>query len=93
MKVLKAAAVVAGSLTLAGAAAPAFAADATPAMPPMSLNGAVNEITSQPTLDVEPVNTNLLDPKRQDNAIGTVTTAAQALNSGGGLLGGVPVGK
>ncbi|MFI7010349.1 hypothetical protein [Streptomyces sp. NPDC050145] len=93
MKVLKAAAVVAGSLTLAGAAAPAFAADAAPAMPPMSLNGALNEITSQPTLDVQPVNTNLLDPKRQDNAIATVTGAAQGLNAPGGLLGGVPVGK
>lgn len=45
MKSLKAAAVVAGSLAIAGAAAPAFAyspADVTPT----SLTGAVNTLTS-----------------------------------------------
>jgi hypothetical protein len=92
MKVLKAAAVVAGSLTLAGAAAPAFAAGPSE-LPPMSLNGALDTITSQPTLDVNPVGSNLLDPSRKDNAVSTVTGATQGLGSGGGLLGGVPVGK
>ncbi|MZD04587.1 hypothetical protein GTW43_05750 [Streptomyces sp. SID5785] len=92
MKVLKAAAVVAGSLTLAGAAAPAFAAGPGD-LPPMSLNGALDTLTSQPTLDVNPVDTNLLDPSRKDNAIGTVTEATQGLNSGGSLLGGLPTGR
>ena len=94
MKSLKAAAVVAGSLTLAGAAAPAFASDLTP----MSLNGAVDTITSQSTIDASPVDSNLLDPKNDDGALGTVSHAVNGLNGGGsgapsGLLGGLPVGQ
>ncbi|WP_372344232.1 hypothetical protein [Streptomyces sp. KL116D] len=94
MKALKAAAVVAGSLVIAGAAAPAFASDLTP----MSLNGALDTITSQPTLDVKPVDTNLLDPK-SDGLVDTVKGAADGLDTGGaaeapaGLLGGLPLAK
>ncbi|MER5947655.1 hypothetical protein ABT127_16500 [Streptomyces sp. NPDC001904] len=93
MKSLKAAAVVAGSLVIAGAAAPAFAAD----LAPTSLNGALDTITSQPTLDVQPVSSNLLDPKN-GGPVDTVTGAAGQLNPGGAaapgdLLGGLPLGK
>lgn len=95
MKAMKAAAVVAGSMMIAGAAAPAFASDLTPT----SLNGALDTITSQPTLDVQPVDTNLLDPKNDNGVVGTVTDAAHGLNAGGAgapagdLLGGLPVGQ
>ncbi|MFD8572917.1 hypothetical protein [Streptomyces sp. NPDC057694] len=92
MKSLKAAAVIAGSMVIAGAAAPAFASDLTP----MSLNGALDTIASQPTLDAQPVSSNLLDPK--GGAVDTVTGAADQLNPGGAaapgdLLGGLPLGN
>ena len=95
MKALKVAAVVAGSVVIAGAAAPAFASE----LPPMSLNGALDTITSQPTLDVQPLNTNLLDPKHDNGVVDTVTGAADSLNPGGAaeaptnLLGGLPLAK
>ncbi|MGY0025062.1 hypothetical protein [Streptomyces sp. cg35] len=94
MKAMKAAAVVAGSMVIAGAAAPAFASDLTPT----SLNGALDTVTSQPTLDVAPVDSNLLDPKNDDGLVGTVSGAADGLNPGGAaapgsLLGGLPVGQ
>ncbi|MGY0485757.1 hypothetical protein [Streptomyces sp. WG-D5] len=93
MKSLKTAAVVAGSMALVGAAAPAFASDLTP----MSLNGAVDTIASQPTLDASPVDSNLLDPKNDDGAVSTVGDAVNGVNNGGsgptGLLGGLPVGQ
>lgn len=43
MKLTKVAAVVAGSVAAVGASAPAFAADAPAAMPPMSLTSGVTE--------------------------------------------------
>ncbi|MFF3495966.1 hypothetical protein ACFYWS_31990 [Streptomyces sp. NPDC002795] len=95
MKVLKTAAVVAGSIAMVGAAAPAFASDLTP----MSLNGAVNTITSQPTLDVAPVDTNALDPNNEHGAVSTVSGAVNGLNESGSgagsgsLLGGLPAGQ
>ncbi|MCX3059434.1 hypothetical protein [Streptomyces beihaiensis] len=93
MKAMKAAAVVAGSMVIAGAAAPAFASDLTP----MSLNGALDTITSQSTLDAAPVDSNLLDPKNDGGVVGTVSKAAHGVNPGGAnaagsLLGGLPVG-
>lgn len=101
MKALKAAAVAAGSLVLAGAAAPAFAAD-TSDLPPMSLNGGLNDaltqITNTPSLS-SPVDTNLLDPKHEKGLVGTLTGATKVLNPGSapgapsGLLGGLPLGK
>ncbi|MFJ9039974.1 hypothetical protein ACIRF8_25750 [Streptomyces sp. NPDC102406] len=96
MKACKAAAVVAGSLAITGAAAPAFASDLTPT----SLNGAVNTITSQRTLDVNPVDTNLLDPKNEHGLLGAVSDAvhgmdskADSTNNSGNLLGGLPLGR
>ncbi|MBT2479497.1 hypothetical protein [Streptomyces sp. ISL-94] len=43
MKLTKVAAVVAGSVAALGASAPAFAAEAQPPMPPMSLTGGVTQ--------------------------------------------------
>lgn len=94
MKSLKAAAVVAGSLALAGAAAPAFAYD-TAAVTPTSLNGAVNSLTSS---QLKPVD--LMPLKHQSNALNTedkssplsaVDGATTALNKPNQLLGGLPL--
>jgi hypothetical protein len=94
MKSLKAAAVVAGSLVIAGAAAPAFAYDAAD-LTPTSLNGAVNTLTKGP-LDVQQVQplqqqSNALDTENKDSMLSTVKGATTALNSKGGLLGGLPL--
>ncbi|MFJ8823637.1 hypothetical protein ACIREE_17800 [Streptomyces sp. NPDC102467] len=97
MKALKIAAVVAGSMAIAGAAAPAFASSD---LPPMSLNGGVNDaltqVTNQPL--ASPIDTNLLDPKHEKGLLGTVAGAAKGLHPGGaaaplGMLGGLPLGK
>ncbi|MFI1353105.1 hypothetical protein ACH4TV_05905 [Streptomyces sp. NPDC020898] len=94
MKSLKAAAVVAGSLVIAGAAAPAFAYD-TADLTPTSLNGAVNTLTKGP-LDVQQLQplqqqSNALDTENKESALSTVKGATTALNSNGGLLGGLPL--
>ena len=94
MKSLKAAAVVAGSLVIAGAAAPAFAYD-TADLTPTSLNGAVNTLTKGP-LDLQQVQplqqqSNALDTENKDSVLSTVKGATTALNSNGGLLGGLPL--
>ncbi|MDR6973966.1 hypothetical protein J2X68_000635 [Streptomyces sp. 3330] len=93
MKSLKAAAVVAGSLVLAGAAAPAFA---TPAdLTPTSLNGAVDTLTRGPiTLeDAMPVQhqSDALDTENKDSVLSTVKGATAALNTHNPLLGGLPL--
>ncbi|WP_055524679.1 hypothetical protein [Streptomyces graminilatus] len=97
MKSLKAAAVVAGSLVIAGAAAPAFAYDAAN-LTPSSLNGAVNTLAqaTRGPLDVEQLapiqhQSNALDTENKDSALSTVKDATAALNSTGGLLGGLPL--
>ncbi|MDX3454745.1 hypothetical protein PV396_22840 [Streptomyces sp. ME02-8801-2C] len=94
MKSLKAAAVVAGSLVIAGAAAPAFA-DGTADLTPTSLNGAVNTLAKGP-LDVQQVKplqqqSNVLDTENKDSMLSTVKGATNALNSNGRLLGGLPL--
>ncbi|MFJ2262017.1 hypothetical protein ACIOKD_27415 [Streptomyces sp. NPDC087844] len=98
MKSLKAAAVVAGSMAVAGVAAPASAADLAP---PTSLNGgidsALTQLTTEP-VDLMPLQSqsNALDTENQDSALSTVSDATDALNSAGGLtglLGGLPLGK
>ncbi|SER85096.1 hypothetical protein SAMN04487983_1023101 [Streptomyces sp. yr375] len=93
MKSLKAAAVVAGSMVLAGVAAPAFA---TPAdLTPTSLNGAVDTLTRGPiTLeDVMPLQhqSNALDTENKDSVLSTVKGATGALNTHNPLLGGLPL--
>ncbi|WP_329276678.1 hypothetical protein [Streptomyces sp. NBC_01451] len=94
MKSLKAAAVVAGSLVIAGAAAPAFAYDSAD-LTPTSLNGAVDTLAKGP-LDVEQLQplqhqSNALDTENKDSVLNTVKGATTALNSNGGLLGGLPL--
>lgn len=93
MKSLKAAAVVAGSLVLAGAAAPAFAQD-TADLTPTSLNGAVNTLTKGP-LDVRPLQhqSDVLNTEKKKSPLHTAKTATTKLNSKPGLLGGLPLGK
>ncbi|MFF3202488.1 hypothetical protein [Streptomyces sp. NPDC002962] len=93
MKSLKAAAVVAGSIVLAGAAAPAFA---TPAdLTPTSLNGAVDTLARGPINleDAMPVQhqSDALDTENKDSVLSTVKGATGALNSRTGLLGGLPL--
>ncbi|MEG3628713.1 hypothetical protein [Streptomyces poriticola] len=92
MKSLKAAAVVAGSLAAAGAAAPAFAYD-TADLTPTSLNGAVNTLTKGP-VDVMPLQqqSDALDTENKDSALHTVKGATERLNAAGSLLGGLPLG-
>ncbi|POX48010.1 hypothetical protein C3489_28335 [Streptomyces sp. Ru71] len=91
MKSLKAAAVVAGSMVLAGAAAPAFAYN-TADLTPTSLNGAVNSLTKGP-IDVMPLKhqSDALDTENKDSALSTVKGATATLNKSG-LLGGLPLG-
>ncbi|MEV0253075.1 hypothetical protein AB0H82_02200 [Streptomyces sp. NPDC050732] len=92
MKALKAAAVLAGSLAVAGSAAPAVADSLTPT----SLNGGLDALTSQNLLDTKPVGTNILDTENKGSVINTVKDTAEGLNSAGGptdLLGGLPLAK
>ncbi|MFE7929563.1 hypothetical protein ACFU6S_12620 [Streptomyces sp. NPDC057456] len=93
MKSLKAAAVVAGSMVLAGAAAPAFA---TPAdLTPTSLNGAVDTLARGPINleDAMPVQhqSDALDTENKDSVLSTVKGATGALNAHNALLGGLPL--
>ncbi|RZU24812.1 hypothetical protein [Streptomyces sp. BK239] len=90
MKSLKAAAVVAGSMVIAGAAAPAFA-HSTADLTPSSLNGAVNTLTKGP-VDVMPLQhqSNALNTENKGSALNTVKEATGALNSTP-LLGGLPL--
>ncbi|MFF3907154.1 hypothetical protein ACFYZJ_14430 [Streptomyces sp. NPDC001848] len=95
MKSLKAAAVVAGSLVVAGVAAPAFADDAS-GLTPTSLNGALETITTQKTLDVRPIahQSETLDTENKHSVLRSVNGAAAALNRQVGasrLLGGLPL--
>ncbi|MER7186573.1 hypothetical protein ABT404_45150 [Streptomyces hyaluromycini] len=94
MKSLKAAAVVAGSVALAGVAAPAFAYN-TADLTPTSLNGAVNTLTKGPLrLDqAMPLQhqSNALDTENKDSVLSTVKGAAGSLNQHNPLLGGLPL--
>ncbi|MFC3577645.1 hypothetical protein ACFOZ0_31160 [Streptomyces yaanensis] len=95
MKSLKAVAVVAGSLVVAGAAAPAFASDASN-ITPTSLNGGLATLAAQRTLDVRPLQhqSDTLDTENKDSLLGTAKTTATTLNRNGGptrLLGGLPL--
>ncbi|GHF89368.1 hypothetical protein [Streptomyces thermodiastaticus] len=92
MKTLKAAAVLAGSLVAAGAAAPAFAygpAEVTPT----SVNGAVNTLTKGP-IDVLPVRhqTHALDSEKKGSLLNRVNGTTKSVNDETApLLGGLPV--
>ncbi|MEV6193404.1 hypothetical protein AB0M19_13515 [Streptomyces sp. NPDC051920] len=98
MKSLKAAAAVAGSLVVAGAAAPAFAAGASD-LTPSSLNGALETLTSQRSLSVQDAlplqhQSNALDTENKDSVLSGVNGATKTLNttaSPAQLLGGLPL--
>ncbi|WP_320779095.1 hypothetical protein [Streptomyces sp. CRN 30] len=94
MKSLKAAAVVAGSVALAGATTPAFAFDPAEAAP-MSLTGAWNKLMKDP-IDISPLKqqSNLLDTENKDSVLSSVKSATATLNAAGSplrLLGGLPL--
>lgn len=94
MKSLKAAAVVAGSLALVGAAAPAFAQSTADRMP-TSLNGAVETLARGP-LEVDDVmplqhQSKTLDTEDKSSVLNTVKGATGALNQHNPLLGGLPL--
>ncbi|MEV7394517.1 MULTISPECIES: hypothetical protein [unclassified Streptomyces] len=94
MKSLKAAAVVAGSVALAGVAAPAFAYS-TADLTPTSLNGAVNTLTKGPlTLDqAMPLQhqSDALDTENKNSVLSKVKGATASLNQHNPLLGGLPL--
>lgn len=98
MKYLNAAAVVAASMVIAGAAAPAFAVEAAD-LTPTSLNGALGAIANQRSLslkDVQPLQhqSNALDTENKSSVLNTVSGMTKALNAAGGparLLGGLPL--
>jgi hypothetical protein len=94
MKSLKAAAVVAGSVLAAGAAAPAFAHDTTD-LRPTSVNGAVKTLAGShlTPADAMPLQhrSNVLDTEHKGSPLYTVSGATDTLNAkGSGLLGGLP---
>jgi hypothetical protein len=91
MKPLKAAAVVAGTIALVGAAAPAFAYD-TPDGAPTSLNGAVNSLTKGP-IQVTPLQhqSDALDTENKNSVLSHVKDVTTALNQNENLLGGLPL--
>ncbi|MET7679988.1 hypothetical protein [Streptomyces sp. NPDC005423] len=91
MKSLKAAAVVAGSVVLAGVTAPAFAYDRAD-LTPTSLNGAVNTLTKGP-VDAMPLQhqSNALDTENKGSVLNAVKGAAGSLNQHNPLLGGLPL--
>ncbi|MER6530480.1 hypothetical protein [Streptomyces sp. NPDC001508] len=94
MKSLKAAAVVAGSVALAGVAAPAFAHTAAD-LTPTSLNGAVDTLTRGPLTvqDAMPLRhqSSALDTENKGSVLSTVKGATAALNQHSPLLGGLPL--
>ncbi|MFF7259670.1 hypothetical protein ACFZCL_05150 [Streptomyces sp. NPDC008159] len=93
MNPLKAAAVVAGSLAIAGASVPAYAQ--TTDLTPASLAGAMNSI-SKTSIDVVPMRnqSNALDTENKGSVLNAVKDTTKALNAKGGptkLLGGLPL--
>ncbi|MFI6700046.1 hypothetical protein ACIBJC_13910 [Streptomyces sp. NPDC050509] len=94
MKPMKVAAVVAGSMVVLGAAAPAFAAEAK--SPSFSLNGALDTVASEGLRDAKPLHTNALDTENDGSALNAVKGVTDSLNKpqqGNKLLGGLPLGK
>ncbi|MET7688831.1 hypothetical protein ABZT06_12785 [Streptomyces sp. NPDC005483] len=91
MKSLKAAAVLTGSLVLAGAAAPAFALSGAD-VAQESLNDAVTVIDHGP-VQVEPLqSSDALDvKKKKESLLKAVNRSTTALNKGTPLVGGLPL--
>ncbi|MFM9372857.1 hypothetical protein [Streptomyces sp. Da 82-17] len=102
MKYSKAAAAVAGSVMALGTAAPALAADHVGKIPPMSLNGAVEDTLSS-GLDLQHLQAQQGISNQDGGPLKTVTDAAGGLTKGNGapqqllgkaapLIGGLPAG-
>ncbi|MEV0121203.1 hypothetical protein AB0I16_06520 [Streptomyces sp. NPDC050703] len=91
MKAMKAAAVLAGSLVIAGSAAPAFAGTQAPSR----LNGGLDDLASKGLEAATPVGTNMLNPENSDSMANTVKGVVRGLSSEGPgkLIGGLPAGK
>jgi hypothetical protein len=90
MKSLKAAAVVAGSLVIAGAAAPAFAQNAGD-VTSTAIDSVAGTLTKGP-VQLGPVQQlDALNTKKKDSALNTVQGAAQGVTGGQSLLGGLPL--
>ncbi|WP_338898229.1 hypothetical protein WBG99_23665 [Streptomyces sp. TG1A-60] len=88
MKSLKAAAVVTGSLIIAGAAAPAFAQNATEVVH-KSLNDTVNTLNEGP-VRAQPLKGDVLDAKeKKEVLLKAVDRTSTALGNGTPLLGGL----
>ncbi|MER6998621.1 hypothetical protein [Streptomyces sp. NPDC000410] len=91
MKPMKVAAVIAGSLVAAGAAAPAFAAEM-----PSSLNGGVEAVATQTVAAAEPVANQTLNTEEKGsllNKVGETTKKVNQAKDGKpeALIGGLPV--
>ncbi|MFV0135927.1 hypothetical protein ACLGIH_22385 [Streptomyces sp. HMX87] len=96
MKSLKAAAVIAGSVVLAGAATPALAqAPGGAGIAPTGLDGAVDTLAKGPVhvvpLHHRPDVLGTENPESKDSVLDTVKGAATQPNPAGGLLGGLPL--
>ncbi|MFF9123135.1 hypothetical protein ACF09J_07535 [Streptomyces sp. NPDC014889] len=89
MKSLKAAAVLAGSLALTGAAAPAFAQNSAD-LTPTSLSGAVKTLAKGP-IDVMPLQhqSDAIDTENKNSLLHSVNGAPKTLNAPKPLLGGL----
>ncbi|QYX79964.1 hypothetical protein [Streptomyces akebiae] len=88
MKSLKAAAVITGSLIIAGAAAPAFAQSATEVVH-KSLSNTANTLNRGP-VQVQPLKGDVIDVKEKEKALlNTVDRTSTALGKGTPLLGGL----
>ncbi|MFE3323848.1 hypothetical protein [Streptomyces sp. NPDC059176] len=95
MKPMKAAAIVAGSLAVVGAAAPAFAAAPSPT--PHSVTGAMETVADRTTGAAQPLANRTLDTEQDGALLNSAQGAANNLNKAkdtgtGKLLGGLPVG-
>lgn len=91
MKALKAAAVLAGSIVIAGAAAPAFAGGLTPT----GLNGGLDGLTGQPPLDTRTV-TDMLDTDKSDSVVNEDENTMDVVDSAEGpakIIGSLPLAK
>ncbi|GHE49205.1 hypothetical protein GCM10018785_18450 [Streptomyces longispororuber] len=91
MKPLKAAAVLAGSMAVLGAAAPAFAGGLTPP----GLNGGLESLSGQ-SPKAQPLNPGAQETPAKSPVVNVVKQAAEGLTGKGGptqLLGGLPLGK
>lgn len=96
MKPMKAAAIVAGSLAVVGAAAPAFAA-AVPSPTPNTVTGAMETVADRTTGAAQPLANRTLDTEKDGALLNSAQGAANNLNKAkdtgaGRLLGGLPVG-